>query len=182
MSGGIAQPVAPDAITDAPNRTIAMIWAQARGGVIGQGGTMPWRVPEDSAHFKDTTMGGAVIMGRKTWDSLPARFRPLDGRRNIVITRQRDWSAQGTEVVHSLDDALALVTDGMCWIGGGGELYRQALPLATELQVTEFDVDVAGDTTAPPVDASWNLAASTPAAGWLDSTSGIPYRFLHYTR
>lgn len=163
-------------------RTIAMIWAQARGGVIGQGGTMPWRVPEDSAHFRNTTMGGAVIMGRKTWDSLPARFRPLDGRRNIVVTRQLDWSADGAEVVHSLDDALALVSDGMCWIGGGGELYRQALPLATELQITEFDADIAGDTTAPAIDDSWTVVSTTPASGWSRSTSGIPYRFLHYTR
>lgn len=167
--------------------TVAMIWAQARGGVIGQDGTMPWRVPEDSAHFRNTTMGGAVIMGRKTWDSLPDRFRPLDGRRNIVVTRQAGWAAPGAEAVHSLQEAFELIEAAadetvITWIGGGGELYRQAMPFAAELHITEFDLDVDGDTIAPQIGAEWSMAAAEPEAGWLTSRTGIPYRFVRYVR
>ena len=106
--------------------TIGLIWAQADGGVIGKDGVMPWHVPEDLAHFKQVTLGAPVIMGRKTWDSLPPRFRPLPGRRNIVVTRQADWQHADVDVVHSIDDALALAaegtTDGIVWVIGGAQL------------------------------------------------------------
>ncbi|MBF4571471.1 dihydrofolate reductase [Herbiconiux sp. VKM Ac-1786] len=88
--------------------TVSLIWAEARGGVIGDGGGIPWHVPEDMAHFRELTAGSTVVMGRKTWDSLPERFRPLPGRRNVVVTRQHDWAAQGAERADSVETALAL--------------------------------------------------------------------------
>src|SRR5574343_1620977 len=88
-----------------------LIYARARNGVIGRDNQMPWHLPEDLAHFKRVTLGQPVIMGRKTWDSLPAKFRPLSGRRNIVITRQTDWQAVGAQCAHSLAQALALCQD-----------------------------------------------------------------------
>jgi dihydrofolate reductase len=94
--------------------TVSLIWAEARGGVIGDGGGIPWHVPEDMAHFRELTAGSTVVMGRKTWDSLPERFRPLPGRRNVVVTRQHDWAAQGAEPADSVESALALT-------GGAGE-------------------------------------------------------------
>src|SRR5690554_661473 len=93
------------AASSAP-REIGMIWAEARGGVIGAEGGLPWHLPEDLAHFKAKTLGEAVVMGRKTWDSLPPRFRPLPGRENIVITRQPDWTADGARRAATLVDAV----------------------------------------------------------------------------
>ena len=99
-----SEPAGSDASVTADAR-ISLIWAQAADGVIGEAGSIPWHLPEDLAHFKELTHGGAVIMGRRTWDSLPERFRPLAGRRNIVITRQKDWSVEGATVV-LVDDVL----------------------------------------------------------------------------
>src|SRR5690606_18681852 len=87
---------------------VGLIWAESIGGVIGYQGAMPWHLPEDLAHFKDLTMGSPVIMGRKSWDALPERFRPLPGRQNIVVTRQADWQADGADVAHSVSAALEL--------------------------------------------------------------------------
>ena len=159
---------------------IGLIWAQAADGVIGEAGSIPWHLPEDLAHFKEITLGGSVIMGRRTWDSLPERFRPLAGRRNIVITRQPQWRAEGASVVHSLTEALAAAAPDLVWVIGGGDIYAQALPLASRLEVTEVDLDVAGDTRAPAVDpAAWR---STDATDWLESRTGIRYRFVSYVR
>ncbi|MFT3798647.1 dihydrofolate reductase [Microbacterium sp.] len=164
---------------------VGLIWAEARGGVIGAAGGMPWHVPEDLAHFRAITTGHPVIMGRRTWESFPDRFRPLPGRRNIVVTRQSDWAAPGAERAASLDDALALVADAPeAWVIGGGQLYREAIARADVLEVTELDLDVAGDTHAPPRDG-WTVVALDPAAadpadaaGWHTSRTGIRYRFL----
>ena len=121
---------------------IGLIWAQARGGVIGRGGVMPWHLPEDLAHFKRVTLNHPVIMGRKTWDSIPPRFRPLPGRRNIVVTRQGDLNQIGLEPASSLREALQLCENAeQVWIIGGAQIYAQALPLADELVVTEIDAD-----------------------------------------
>lgn len=101
---------------------IALIYAVAANGVIGRNGSMPWHVPEDLAHFRALTSGCPVIMGRKTWDSLPERFRPLPGRRNIVITRQDGWQARGAEVAHSLEQALEVARSTQAdtvWVMGG---------------------------------------------------------------
>lgn len=119
---------------------VALVAAVDRQGAIGRGGELLWREREDQAHFRRVTLGCPVLMGRKTWDSLPARFRPLPGRRNIVVTRQADWQAAGAERAASLDDGLALAAGAprLCVIGGG-ELYAFALPRADELVLTEID-------------------------------------------
>ena len=162
---------------------LAMIWAQALDRVIGQGGDMPWRLPEDLAHFKHLTMGAPVVMGRRTWESLPPRFRPLDGRRNIVVSRQADLAAEGAEVAASATDALHLVADEpVVWITGGATLYGELLPTADRLEVTEINLTVEGDTHAPPVDDSWRLTAADPETGWHTSRTGLEYRFLTYLR
>ncbi|MFB7876335.1 dihydrofolate reductase [Nocardia sp. NPDC056064] len=160
------------------SRFIGLIWAQANNGVIGVDNTIPWRVPEDMAAFKNTTLGHPVIMGRRTWDSLPPAFRPLTGRRNIVVTRQDDWSAEGAEGASSVEDALALTADTDTWVAGGGEIYRAALPFATRLQVTEIDTTVPGDAFAPAIAPEWH-ADDTP---WQVSKTGLRYRIRHYTR
>ncbi|MFT4219163.1 MAG: dihydrofolate reductase [Microbacterium sp.] len=164
--------------------SVGLVWAQARGGVIGAGGGMPWHVPEDLAHFKSVTMGAPVVMGRKTWESFPDRFRPLPGRRNIVVTRNGEWSAAGAERAASLDAALALAAEGhpdTIWVIGGGELFRDAIAAADALEVTELDLDVDGDAFAPST-SGWDAAATDPAEGWHVSRAGIPYRFVTYRR
>jgi dihydrofolate reductase len=137
---------------------VALVAAVARGGVIGRHGAIPWRLPEDVAHFKSLTTGHAVVMGRRTWDSLPDRFRPLPGRRNVVVTRNDTWSADGADDADraaSLEEALALLDDEECvFVIGGAEIYAAALPHADELQLTEIDLAVDGDTFFPEWDRS----------------------------
>lgn len=160
--------------------TIALIWAQDRAGAIGKAGTIPWRVPEDMARFKELTGTGTVIMGRKTWESLPAGFRPLPGRRNIVISRSTDYRADGGEVADGLDSAL-VVAGHVAAIIGGGQIYTAAMDVATHLRVTEIDVLVDGaDAFAPPVDPErWDAAS---VGEWLYSSTGTLYRFIDYVR
>ena len=129
--------------TALPTR-VQLVWAQARGGAIGRDNTIPWRVPEDMVRFKELTMGNPVIMGRKTWDSLPPAFRPLPGRRNIVVTRDDDWSADGAVRAHSVDEALILADGEPVSVIGGAEIYRATMGHATDLRITEIDVDVDG--------------------------------------
>lgn len=160
---------------------VGLVWAQSRGGVIGANGGLPWHLPEDLAHFRATTQGGAVIMGRRTWDSLPDRFRPLPGRSNIVITRGRDWAAPGASVAHSVEDALAL-TALPVWVIGGAEIFRLALPYADTLEITEVDEEFAGDTLAPTFTSAWNCVDTNPPSGWLRSSEGLRYRFTRYHR
>ena len=163
---------------------VGLVWAEARGGVIGADGGMPWHVPEDLAHFKSVTSGAPVVMGRRTWESLPERFRPLPGRRNIVVTRNEGWSAEGAERAGSLGAAMSAATaDGpdWIWIIGGGELFREAIELADRLEVTELDADVDGDTFAPSR-SGWDAESVDPGAGWHTSRSGIRYRFLRLAR
>lgn len=160
---------------------LGMIWAEARNGAIGRDGAMPWHLPEDLAHFKRVTLGAPVIMGRRTWESLPERFRPLPGRVNIVVTRDPDYVAEGATVVASLAAAVEYAeTDA--WIMGGGQLYREALPLANELVVTRIELDVPdADTFAPEFenDPQWRLQdPGTP----LTAASGLGYRFERWGR
>ncbi|MFC9893539.1 dihydrofolate reductase [Nocardia sp. NPDC127579] len=159
------------------SRGISLIWAQTVDGVIGRDNAIPWRIPEDMANFKAVTWGHPVIMGRRTWDSLPVRFRPLEGRRNIVVTRQADWSATGAERAESIEAALA-AADGDVWIAGGGEIYRETLPLATDLLVTEVDAQIDGDAYAPPIGPEWH---ATPEP-WRESSSGLRFRIVRYRR
>ena len=159
---------------------VGLIWAEAAGGVIGAAGGMPWNVPEDMAHFKSMTMGAPVVMGRRTWESFPDRFRPLPGRRNIVVTRQDSWADAGAERAASLEAALDLAAEGdpeWIWVIGGGELFREAIAGADLLEVTELDLVVDGDTTAPER-SDWRTEAVDPASGWHTSRTGIRYHFL----
>ncbi|GAA4487811.1 dihydrofolate reductase [Actinoallomurus oryzae] len=165
---------------------VGLIWAQTLDGVIGADNAIPWRLPEDVAHFKAVTLGHPVVMGRRTWDSLPPRFRPLPGRRNIVVTRDPHWKAEGAERAGSVAEALELAAESPepaaateCWVMGGGEIYRAALGHATMLWVTEVDTPVAGDTYAPPLDPGWKV---TEDQGWQLSKSGLRYRTRRYTR
>ncbi|HET9460493.1 MAG TPA: dihydrofolate reductase [Gaiellaceae bacterium] len=129
---------------------ISLVAAIARGGVIGREGTLPWRIPEDMVRFRALTMGHPVVMGRRTWDSLPVRFRPLPGRRNVVVTRNVMWAGDGAERAGSLEDALELLGDvRRVFVIGGAELFAQALPLAQELLLTEIDAEFEGDTFFP---------------------------------
>ncbi len=155
---------------------IGLIWAQAANGVIGAANAIPWHIPEDMAHFRAVTAGATVVMGRRTWDSLPARFRPLPGRRNVVLTRSITWAVDGATVVHSLDEALT----GDVWVIGGADVYAAALPRADVLEVTELDAAFAGDVHAPELDDSWALVAG--AHEWRESTSGLRFRWLRYER
>ena len=160
---------------------IALIYARAANGTIGLDGVMPWHLPEDLAHFKQLTHGCPVIMGRKTWDSLPARFRPLPGRRNIVITRQTDWSENGAQRASSLREALQLceqAAPATVWVIGGGQIYAQALPLAERVEVTEIAQDFAGDTFAPVLDPEWHEAARQNHV----SAGGLAFSFVRYQR
>jgi dihydrofolate reductase len=159
--------------------SLNLIFARARNGVIGHNNTLPWHLPEDLAHFKATTLGQPVIMGRKTWDSLPVKFRPLPGRMNIVVTRQTDWHSEGAHVVHSVDEALkACPTDAQPWVIGGAELYRVAMPLATRVVVTEIDADYEGDAFAPELDASWQEASRTTHV----AANGLHYSLVNWVR
>ncbi len=134
---------------------LVLIAAVARNGVIGRGDALPWHLPEDQRHFRRVTMGAPVIMGRKTWDSLPARFRPLPGRRNIVVTRNPAWRAAGAEPAASLEAARTLAGDAArAFVIGGGELYRAALVHAAELVLTEIERDFEGDARFPDFDRS----------------------------
>lgn len=161
--------------------SVGLVWAEAREGVIGADGGMPWHVPEDMAHFREITGAHDVIMGRRTWESLPPRFRPLPGRRNIVVTRSDAWAAEGAERAGSLDEALELAGDGEVWVIGGGMLYAEAVDRADVLEVTRLDLAVDGDTRAPST-RGWRQVAADPVEGWRTSRSGIRYRFETYRR
>jgi dihydrofolate reductase len=167
-------------VPDAPD--VRLVWAQSRRGVIGSDGAIPWRLPEDLRRFSALTSGAVVVMGRRTWDSLPPRFRPLPGRRNLVLTRDRRWSAPGAHVVHDLPDALARAEDAPLWVIGGAEVYRLALPLAARAEVTEVDVDPDGDTVAPVLGPGWLAVDADPEEGWHVSSTGLRYRYRSYRR
>ncbi len=178
---------------------LALIAAVARNGVVGIDGHLPWHLPEDLQHFKRTTLGGTVIMGRKTWDSLPARFKPLPGRRNLVLTRQPGWQAPGADVFNTLHDALAqLERDAAAeptsaqgsepaaalprvFVIGGAALYAQAMPHADELHLTEIDRDFDGDVRFP----AWPHVEFVET--WRErhvsaDAAALPFSFVTYQR
>ncbi len=156
-----------------------LIFARAANGVIGIKNTLPWHLPEDMAHFKRTTLGCPVIMGRKTWDSLPPKFRPLPGRLNVVVTRQPDWTAAGAVVVHSLAAACAACPpESTAWVIGGAEIYAQALPLASTAVVTALDAAFEGDAFAPHFGPEW-LETSRQAQV---SANGLNFSFVTYQK
>ena len=149
---------------------LGLIWAQAAGGVIGAGGAVPWRLPEDLALFRAVTTGGAVVMGRRTWDSLPAAYRPLPGRRNVVLSRSLA-AVDGAEVVA---EPAAAPADG--WVIGGAEVYAAYADRATVAVVTEVELDVAGDAYAPVLGPDWRPAPAGPWSGPRVSTTGLGWQ------
>jgi dihydrofolate reductase len=157
---------------------VALIWAQSPSGVIGRDGGIPWRVPEDMARFKELTMGHTVVMGRRTWESLPPKFRPLPGRRNVVVSRDTDYRADGADVVTTIDKALQ---EPHTWVIGGSQIYHLALPHATRCEVTEVDIDLRpddDDALAPMLHETW----IGTDGHWQDRTSGLRFGFLSYLR
>lgn len=156
---------------------LTLIVAYASNRVIGRDNTLPWKLPGDLAHFKRSTLGRPIIMGRKTWDSLG---RPLPGRRNVVISRQAGYLADGAEVVGSLDAALAICADaGQAFIIGGEQIFKLALPLARQVLATEVHAEVPGDAYFPEL----------PAGQWRETQrnaqppeNGYAYDFVSYER
>jgi len=154
-----------------------LIFARARNGVIGVNNQLPWHLPEDLAHFKRATLGCPVIMGRKTWDSLPPQFRPLPGRLNVVVTRQAEWQAAGALRAGSITEAMTLCPpDTEAWVIGGAEMYAQAMPWASTAVVTEIDQEFAGDAFAPSLNAEWQEVARESHT----SAQGMPFSFVTY--
>jgi dihydrofolate reductase len=159
---------------------IGLIWAEAHGGVIGNQGDIPWDLPEDLAHFARITAGATVLMGRKTWDSLPAAHRPLSGRRNLVVTRDRTWSEPGAEAFQSVATALTAAGDADLWVIGGAAVYEQTIHLAERLHVTVVDEVFRGDTVAPTI--GFDFRIDLPVAEELTSKNGLRFRHTSYTR
>lgn len=154
---------------------ITLVVAAARNGVIGRQGAIPWRLPEDLKRFKALTLGHTVVMGRKTWDSLPPNYRPLPGRRNVVVTRDTGWKADGAETA-SLEAALK--GGGDISVIGGGEIYRAALPLADRIELTEVQGDFEGDAVFTFDRAQWREVAREDHVG----PDGLAYSFLTLER
>lgn len=149
----------------------ALVWAQSSDGVIGRDGALPWHLPEDMALFRALTAGGTVVMGRRTWDSLPPRFRPLPGRRNVVLTSRAPGGAlEGADVVRALDEAPR-----DAWVIGGERVYAAALPSAQLLVTTFVDGHYAGDARAPAVGPDWHPVTDHP---WRPSATGPAYRVV----
>lgn len=165
--------------TSEPAVRLNLIYARAANGVIGKDNQLPWHLPEDLAHFKRRTLGCPVIMGRKTWESLPPKFRPLPGRLNIVVTRDTGWRAEGASVAHSLAAACDLCPPGSdAWVIGGAQVYAQALSLASQVVVTEIGRDFEGDAFAPVLGPEWREATREAHV----SASSLPFAFVTYTR
>jgi dihydrofolate reductase len=146
---------------------IALVVAVARNGVIGRDGRLPWRVPGELKRFKELTMGKPVIMGRKTWESLPNK--PLPGRHNIVVTRQADYKAPGADVAGSVAEALEVTGDApeICIIGGA-EIYERSLPLASRIYLSEIPLEPEGDAHFPRLDmAAWRETGREPHEGYV---------------
>jgi dihydrofolate reductase len=159
-------------------RAVRLIWAQARGGVLGSEGVLPWHLPEDLRLFKERTHGSTVVMGRRTWESLPAAVRPLPGRRNVVLSSA--LAAEGCEVASCVADVLEAHED--FWVIGGGAVYAAFLPFATEAVVTEIDADFAGDTWAPELRDGWRVESREPAESWSESSTGLRYAVTAWRR
>jgi dihydrofolate reductase len=164
--------------------SLGLVWAQSVVGVIGVDGTLPWRLPEDMAHFRAVTAGALVVMGRSTWASLPARFRPLPGRVTVVLSRTPGLELPGATVVPGVAEALDLVgrSDRPAWVVGGGQVYAAFEPVADRAEITEVDVVLGEGTRAPTLGDVWAVAGREPAEGWVTSSGGLRYRFVSWLR
>ncbi|NEU28044.1 dihydrofolate reductase [Paenibacillus ottowii] len=158
---------------------ISMIWAMAQNGVIGRDNRLPWRLPRDMAFFKAQTMHKTVLMGRKTWESFGGKCLP--NRRNVILTRDEHYQAEGAEVIHTLAEGLQLAQDEELMVIGGAEIYSLFWPHADRLIVTRIEETFEGDTTFPDLDWSgWNIVSETP--GIKDDKNPYNYRFVVYER
>ena len=156
-----------------------LIAAVARNRVIGKDNQLPWHLPEDMQYFREVTRGAAVIMGRKTWESLPERFRPLPGRQNIVLSRQTAYCATGADVADSLATALSLVRSHRAFLIGGADLYAQALNnrQLDELLLTEVDLHPEGDAYLPEIDPTrWQEVSRQTHS----NAHGVNFAFVRY--
>jgi dihydrofolate reductase len=158
---------------------VNLIFARAANGVIGRDGTLPWHLPEDMAYFKRMTAGCPVIMGRKTWDSIPGKFRPLPGRTNLVITRQVLWKENGAQPSSNMREALLFCeqmspTPAEVWIIGGAQIYAEALPLAQRAVITEIAQNFEGDAFAPTFGPHWRETSRESHV----AANGLPYSFV----
>ena len=158
---------------------INMIFARSANCVIGNNNALPWHLPEDLAHFKKLTLGCPVIMGRKTWESLPPKFRPLPGRTNVVITRQADWHAAGAQSASCLTDAMEICKAASdVWIIGGAQIYAQTEPFASRIEVTQIDKYFEGDAFAPILGSQWQQTLKEDHV----SSTGLKFSFISYTK
>ncbi|HKY83111.1 MAG TPA: dihydrofolate reductase [Sphingobium sp.] len=160
-------------MSEAPE--IVLVLARADNGVIGKDGGLPWRLPADLKHFKALTLGHPMVMGRKTFDSLPGL---LPGRRHIVLTRDAGWSGEGAEIAHSVDDAIRLAAAPCVMVIGGAEIYRFFLPRADRIELTEVHLDAQGDVAIPYPGADWEEVARRdyPAEGKAAAHSFVTFR------
>ena len=154
---------------------IVLVVAIAQNGVIGNNGLIPWHISDDMKRFKALTLGHTVVMGRKTWDSLPRK--PLPGRVNVVVTRQKDWQAEGAVVAHSLDEAITGISDTVMVIGGA-EIYQRALPRATRIELTEVHKDIEGDARFVLDRTGWHESLREEHV----TPDGLRYSYLTLTR
>ena len=158
---------------------ICLIWAEDEQGAIGKDGGLPWRLPNDMKFFKDTTMGHTVLMGRKTFESM--KRRPLPGRNNIVLTRQKDYEASGATVIHDLDSLHTMIKGKDMYVIGGSEIYQMFLPLADVLWRTKIIGDFDGDTFFPAV--NWNeWQVEEEIDGILDEKNIYPHVFQKFVK
>lgn len=160
---------------------VNLIFARASNGVIGKDNALPWHLPEDMAHFRNLTSGAPVIMGRKTWDSLPLKFRPLPNRVNVVVTRQSAWSADGAVRVGSLSDAITHCEQlgaPEVWVMGGAQIYEEAVPLSQRAIITEIHQAYDGDAFAPAFGSDW-LETSRESH---TSKNGLQFSFVTLER
>ena len=155
-----------------------IIAAMARNHAIGMNGSMPWHLPRELRHFKDTTMGKPIVMGRKTWESIG---RVLPGRQNIVVTRNRDYSAQGCDVAASLEEAVLLAVGEEVMVIGGGQLYAEAMPYADRMMLTMVDCKPEADTWFPEWDHEiWTEVSSREELP--DKKNPLAYRVVELAR
>ncbi len=167
---------------------INLIWAQSvptqrLAPLIGRDGRLPWHVHEDMVRFRELTLGHPVIMGRRTWDSLPEKNRPLPERENIVLSHDPSWRPPGTQVANTVAYALTLAGPQQMWVIGGGKVFEAFLPYAQRIEITDVGVDLGapapGDTPAPTVPDWWKQQEVTD---WIESTNGPHYRFRSLVR
>jgi dihydrofolate reductase len=160
--------------------SVQLIWAQAQDRALGVDGTLPWHLPEDLRLFRALTLGSTVVMGRRTWESLPSRARPLPGRTNVVLSTGMAPPLAGVQVAGSPEEVLAAHED--IWVIGGASVYTAFLPHASALVVTEIDARFPADTWAPALDTQWQRSSRMPGEGWSVSATGLRYAVTRWVR